>query len=175
MNKFWFCLLIIICSVNLCFASVDIFNRPSTSKEISNNMPELKNASCKFTQEKHLDSAVLKSGGNFKFVKDKGAIFETLYPIKSTDSYTSAKNKQINEIMNAVSNKKFAYLDKNFNLYFAKENDLWTIGLKPKKDSAVSSQLHDIIIKGKSDIKFIKISTVKNGTTEISFQQCTTK
>ncbi len=174
MNKFWFCLLIIICSVNLCFASVDIFNRPSTSKEISNNMPELKNASCKFTQEKHLDSAVLKSGGNFKFVKDKGAIFETLYPIKSTVSYTSAKNKQINEIMKAVSNKNFAYLDKNFNLYFTKENDFWTIGLKPKKDSAVSSQLHDIIIKGKSDIKFIKISTVKNGITEISFQQCTT-
>ncbi len=174
MNRFLFCLLIIICSVNFCFASVDIFNRPSTSKEISNNMPELKNASCKFIQEKHLESATLKSGGNFQFIKNKGAIFETLYPIKSTVSYTSAKNKQINEIMKAVSNKNFAYLDKNFDLYFMKENDLWTIGLKPKKDSAVSSQLHDIIIKGKSDIKFIKISTIKNGITEISFQQCTT-
>lgn len=174
MNKFWLFLLIIICSVNFCFASGDIFNHPAASKEISNNMPELKNASCKFTQEKHLESAVLKSGGNFKFLKDKGAVFETLYPIKSTVSYTSAKNKQINEIMKAVSNKNFAYLDKNFNLYFSKENDLWTVGLKPKKDSAASSQLHDIIIKGKSDIKFIKISTIKNGTTEISFQQCTT-
>ena len=172
MNRFWLSLIVILCFVNVCFASEIVFNHPSSSKEIANNMPVLKNVSCKFTQEKHLDSAILKSGGNFQFVKDKGAIFETLYPIKSTVSYTSSKNKQINDIMKAISNKNFAYLDKNFNLYFSKGNDLWIVGLKPKKGTAAYSQLHDIIIKGKSDIKFIKISTIKNGTTEISFQQC---
>ncbi len=174
MNRFLILLLIIFCGINFCFASDDVFNHQSTSKNISNSMPQLGNASCKFTQEKYLDSTVLKSGGNFKFIKDKGAIFETLYPIKSTVSYTSAKNKQMNEIIKAVSNKNFAYLDKNFNLYFKKENDVWTVGLKPKAGSAPASQLYDIIIKGKSDIDFIKISTIKNGTTEISFQQCTT-
>ncbi len=174
MNRFYFLLLIIFCSINFCFASDDVFNHQSTSKDISNHMPELGDAACKFTQEKYLESAVLKSGGNFRFIKDKGAIFETLYPIKSTVSYTSSKNKQINEIIKAVSNKNFAYLDKNFDLYFTKENDFWTVGLIPKKGSAPASQLHDIIIKGKSDIQFIRISTIKNGKTEISFQQCKT-
>ena len=112
----------------------------------------------------------MKSGGNFQFIKNKGAIFETLYPIRSTVSYTSSQNKQINDIIVAISNKNYSYLDKNFNLYYEKTNGLWTIGLKPKKGSVASSQLHDIIIKGKEDIQNIKISTIKNGVTDISFK-----
>ena len=151
-----------------------VFDYPSTAREVAEYLPPLNSIKCEFTQEKTLKNKTLKSGGNFEFIKDKGAIFETLYPIKSTASYKTTKNKQMNEIIKAVSNKNFAYLDKNFNLYFKKENDVWTVGLKPKAGSAPASQLYDIIIKGKSDIDFIKISTIKNGTTEISFQQCTT-
>ena len=174
MNKFLFFLLVILCGINLCFASEGVFNYPAASKDISKSIPELNSVSCKFTQERYLESSVLKSGGYFRYIKDKGTIFETLYPIKSTVSYNSSKNRQINDIINAVSNKNFGYLDNNFDLYYSKENNSWTVGLKPKAKSAVSSQLHDIIIKGKSEINFIKISTVKNGTTEISFQQCKT-
>ena len=119
--------------MSICFASDDIFNHPSTSKAISSQMPKLKDVSCKFTQEKYIGSAVLKSGGNFQFVKNKGAIFETLYPIKSTVSYTSAQNKQMNDVIVAVSNRNYSYLDRNFLLFYKKENNNWTIGLKPKK------------------------------------------
>ena len=74
MRKFWIFLLIILCGINICFASDDIFNHPSTSKAISSQMPKLQDVSCKFTQEKYINSVVLKSGGNFKFVKSKGMI-----------------------------------------------------------------------------------------------------
>ena len=156
--------------MNICFASDDIFNHPSTSKAISSQMPKLKDVSCKFTQEKYIGSAVLKSGGNFQFVKNKGAIFETLYPIKSTVSYTSAQNKQMNDVIVAVSNRNYSYLDRNFSLFYKKENNNWTIGLKPKKGSVTASQLHDIVIKGSVDINNIKIDTIKNGITDIHFK-----
>lgn len=170
MRKIFIFLLIILCGMNICFASDDIFNHPSTSKNISSQMPKLKDVSCKFTQEKYIGSTVLKSGGNFQFVKGKGAIFETLYPIKSTVSYTSSQNKQMNDVIVAISNKNYSYLDKNFSLFYKKENNNWTIGLKPKKGSVTASQLHDIIIKGNVDINNIKIDTIKNGTTDIHFK-----
>lgn len=156
--------------MSICFASDDVFNHPSTSKAISSQMPKLKDVSCKFTQEKYIGSAVLKSGGNFQFVKNKGAIFETLYPIKSTVSYTSAQNKQMNDVIVAVSNRNYSYLDRNFLLFYKKENNNWTIGLKPKKGSVTASQLHDIVIKGSVDINNIKIDTIKNGITDIHFK-----
>ena len=170
MRKFIIFLTIILCGICACFASEDVFNYPSTSKIISSQMPKLKDVSCKFTQEKYINSIVLKSGGNFQFIKDKGAIFETLYPIKSTVSYTSNQNKQMNDIIVAVSNKNYGYLDKNFSLFYKKENNNWVIGLKPKKNSVTASQLNNIIIRGKTDINNIKINTVKNGTTDIHFQ-----
>ena len=156
--------------MSICFASDDVFNHPSTSKAISSQMPKLKDVSCKFTQEKYIGSAVLKSGGNFQFVKNKGAIFETLYPIKSTVSYTSAQNKQMNDVIVAVSNRNYSYLDRNFLLFYKKENNNWTIGLKPKKGSVTASQLNDIVIKGSVDINNIKIDTIKNGITDIYFK-----
>lgn len=159
---------------NFCFALESVFSHPETSKNIAKNMPVLKNAACTFTQEKTIGSTVLKSGGNFKFIKNKGAIFETEYPIKSTVSYTSSQNKQMNEVIMAISNKNYSYLDKNFDLYFIKNNDIWTVGLKPKQGSPASTQIYNIIVNGQVDIKQIKISTIKNGTTDISFK-CGTK
>ncbi len=173
MRRFLVLLILILAGINFCLASDDIFNHPSTGKQVSKLMPRLKDAACKFEQEKYIGDAVLKSGGNFKFIKDKGAIFETLYPIKSTVSYTSSQNKQINDIMVAISNNNFTYLDKNFNIYYKSENSIWTVGLKPKKSSVASSQINDIVIKGRNDIENIKINTMKNGITDISFK-CTT-
>ena len=152
-------------------ASEGVFSHPSTSKDISSQMPKLHDAACKFTQQKNINGTVLNSGGDFKFISNKGAIFETTYPIKSTVSYTSEQNKQINNVILAVSNKNYGYLDKNFDLFFLpQEGGQWTIGLQPKKSSVVHGQLHNIVIYGGKDIKRIKISTVKNGTTDISFK-----
>lgn len=172
MRKFLvlFLLLIAFGEIGICYANDDIFNHQSTSKAISAQMPKLKDTSCKFTQEKYIGSAILKSGGNFQFIKSKGAVFETLYPIKSKVSYTSAQNKQINDVIAAISNKNYSYLDKNFALYYKKENNNWVIGLKPKKGSVTASQLNNIIIKGNIDINNIKIDTVKNGITDIHFK-----
>lgn len=80
----------------------------------------------------------------------------------------------MNEVIMAISNKNYSYLDKNFDLYFVKNNDIWTVGLKPKQGSAASTQINNIIVNGQVDIKQIKISTIKNGTTDISFK-CGTK
>ena len=156
--------------IGICYANEDVFNHQSTSKEISARMPKLKDTSCKFTQEKYIGSSILKSGGNFQFIKNKGAIFETLYPIKSKVSYTSAQNKQINDVIIAISNKNYSYLDKNFTLYYKKESDNWIIGLKPQKGSVTASQLNNIIIKGNININNIKINTTKNGITDIHFK-----
>ena len=93
-----------------------------------------------------------------------------MYHIKSTVSYTSAQNKQMNDVIVAVSNKNYSYLDKNFSLYYKRENGNWTIGLKPKKGTIIASQLNNIIIKGNVDINNIKIDAIKNGTTDIHFK-----
>ena len=170
MRKFGIVLLTILCGISVCFASEEVFNHPTTSRAISSQMPKLKDVSCKFTQEKYIGSAVLKSGGNFQFIKNKGATFETLYPIKSTVSYTSSQNKQMNDVIVAISNKNYSYLDKNFSLFYKKENNSWIIGLKPKKGTVPASQLNNIVIKGSNDINNIKISTIKNGTTDIHFK-----
>ena len=168
--KIWILTLIVILCANICFAMENVFSHRETSKNIAKNMPSLKDAVCTFTQEKTIGSTSLKSGGNFKFINSKGAIFETEYPIKSTISYTSAQNKQMNEVIMAISNKNYSYLDKNFDLYYMKKNNIWTVGLKPKENSPASTQINTIIVNGQVDIKQIKISTVKNGTTDISFK-----
>ncbi len=171
MRKFLILLVVIFACANLCFAFEEVFNYISSSRSIAREMPKLGDAYCKFTQEKYIGNTVLKSGGNFKFIKDKGAIFETLYPIKSTVSYSASQNKQMNSVIVAVANGNYAYLDKNFNLYYKKDNNgVWIIGLKPKKNTVPAQQLNYIIVKGSKDISNIKISTIKNGITDISFK-----
>lgn len=164
--SFLFFILII---ADAAFAIENVFTHPSTAKNIAQYVPVLKDASCKFTQERNLPAynTIIKSGGNFKFIKDKGVIFDTEYPIKSTVSYTSGQNKHVNDIILAISNKNYSYLDKNFNMYFVQENGLWTIGLKPKNNSL--GQMQSLIISGKTDINHIKIDTLNNGITDIRF------
>ena len=71
MRKFLILLISILCGINLCFAVEDVFNHLSTSKAIAQQMPKLGDAYCKFTQEKRIGETVLKSGGNFQFIKIK--------------------------------------------------------------------------------------------------------
>ena len=69
---------------------------------------------------------------DFKFDKNEGIFFETTYPIKSTTSYSNKDNQQINDIILAISNKKYSKLDKMFDFYYEKKGLIWTWGLKPK-------------------------------------------
>lgn len=176
-NVLFFALLLFATFQNA-FAS-DIFNHPISAEDASKKMPVFGNKTCKFTQNKYLTSSKinLTSGGNFRFIKDKGVNFETTYPIKAQNSYTTADNKQVNSIVKAVVNKNFSYIEKNFDLYYMTINSSqWIFALKPKAKSPLNKSLKSLHITGENInntgiITKMVIST-ENNTTTISFTQC---
>ncbi len=149
-----------------------IFQHPSTPDKVF--VPQYKNVSCKFTQTKTIPNsqAYVKSGGNFKFKSENGVIFETLYPIKTTTSYTTGQNKRISDIITAVSKKDYSYLNKNFDLFYIKNNAGWKLALKPKTSSKAGSVMNSIIISGGQFINQIDINTLNSGNTNINFTEC---
>lgn len=164
-------LTVIFAALILCSAvfAADVFDFPVTAENLAAALPPLNSVSCKFTQEKIFPKSTLKSGGNFHFIKEKGVIFETLYPVKTTASYTSTHNKQINDIITGIANKNYSFINKNFNLYYVKEGDLWTVALKPKPKSPAAQQLKDIIIHGQTNINQININPLGGSSTKINF------
>ena len=100
------------------YSLADIFDYPADTQTVVESLPQFNSISCKFTQEKVFPQRTLQSGGNFHFIKEKGVIFETLYPVKTTTSYTSSGNKQINEIITSIANKNYSVINKNFNLFY---------------------------------------------------------
>lgn len=152
------------------FATSNIFeNKVDTS---SIDIPAFKNVSCKFEQIKQFNNNSIKSGGDFRFLLKKGVIFETLYPVKYTTSYSSKENKYVNDIILSISKKNFSSIEKHFDIYYLKNATNWILGLKPKQDDTVSEQLNHILIFGEKDINKIIINTINSGSTEISFSQC---
>ena len=155
----------------------NILNHKISAKEVAKKLPEFKNTTCKFTQDKTIksssaESVTLKSKGNFKFEKDKGVTFETTYPVKSVTSYTSAQNRHISSIVKALANKNYTYLEKNFEIYYLQIPDKnWELALKPQKDSKASSALKIISIKGKTKIDSMIIDT-QNSKTTIRYTDC---
>lgn len=129
------------------------------SEELMKQLPKLESIDCKFKQEKLIKNIQkpLLSNGNFKFVKGEGVYFETLYPVKSTVSYTNKDYKQINDIILAISNKKYSKLDREFDFYFSKDQNLWTLTLKPKTESKSSKYLDSLTIEGEEYINKIVI------------------
>ena len=142
-----------------CAFASGVFNYPITAKDAAEKLPELNSIECTFEQEKIFNNKTLKSGGDFKFLKDRGVIFETLYPIKSVSSYTTDQNKQINDIITGIANKNYSFI-KKIN---------WTFALRPKEKSPTSSQLESITIYGKNYIKKIDIKTKNGSSTSINF------
>lgn len=154
----------------------NVLNYKIGAKQAAASLPEFADASCKFTQEKTIKNTssapvILKSGGDFKFVKSKGVIFETTYPVHTVSSYTSSQNKQVSAIIKAISEKNYSYLEKNFDIFYLKTPADWEIALKPKKDSKTASQMKMIYIKGKTHISKMNIETV-NSKTSIQFTEC---
>ncbi len=150
-------------------AYANVFEHQTTAEKLANSLPEINSVSCKFTQEKKFPKSTLKSGGNFHFVKERGVIFETLYPVKTTTSYTSANNSQINNIIKGIANKDYSFINKNFELYYEKEANNWIVALKPKAKSPAAQQLKNIIIYGNRNINQIDINTLNGNYTKIKF------
>ncbi len=149
----------------------DVFDKPSNVSSVVKSLPEIKNVSCKFTQEKFIANSAmtLKSGGNFVFDRNNGVIFETLYPVKSTVSYSSNSNKQINRVVNSIINKNYSDLEKNFNIYFEKNSLLWSLGLIPRRETATAEVIDKLKISGNSYIKTIEIKTIGGDITTLNF------
>lgn len=154
-----------------CFA--DVFQNRANISSFVNEIPQMNSISCKFKQEKTIKGIEkpLISGGNFKFVKDKGIFFDTTYPIKSSTSYTTGEYKQINSIINAISNKKYKNLENEFDFYFNKENAKWNLGLKPKQTAQSARYISSIQISGRNIIDKIIIDTTNGNKISQWFYQ----
>ena len=141
-------------------------------QDIMDNLPEIKNTYCDFTQEKYISNSGIKlvSGGKFQFDKENGVIFETLYPIQNTISYSASANQKINRIVNAISNQNFSALEKNFDLVFDEKETSWYLQLTPKTDSQMAQVLKFIELSGnKQSIEKIHIYNVNSDYTLLKF------
>lgn len=154
---------------NFCLAS-EVFDYPQSVSVIVKEIPQLNSISCKFTQEKHFQNSnsVIKSRGNFKFLKGQGVFFETTYPIHSVTSYTTSDYKQINSVIKAISAKSYSKIERQFQLYYRKKSSYWELGLVPKKMTKTAKYLKYIDIEGSKDISKITILT-KNGVKTIIY------
>ncbi len=165
-------LILIICLFSICTTvyAQNVFDNKTTASDIINYLPRFGSVNCKFYQTKNISNvSQVKSSGNFKFIENKGVIFETTYPVKAVTSYTNEQNKRANEIILSISKGNYKFLDNNFDIYFLK-NQNWTLALKPKQSNNASKQLNNIIIKGNQ--KYIEQITfnTRNGQTDIHFE-----
>lgn len=165
---------ILICTILFAESCVfaDVFSHPANIENVK--FPDFETVSCKFTQTKTIpnSSSALKSGGDFRFVKGKGVIFETDYPLQMITTYTSDENKRISNIIESINKKNYSYMNQNFNVFYEKKESNWILALKPKKDSKINSHINSIIIEGAKYINKLDINTLKNGSTKINFTEC---
>ena len=137
----------------------NVFEHEQNLAFISDKLPALESITCKFRQEKVLppSGAILKSSGDFVYEKNKGVTFYTTYPIKTVSSYTSKEYRQISSIINAISNKSYSKIEKEFRFFYTGEKENWHFGLLPKPDSAAYNYLKSVEIEGNSK-KILKIT-----------------
>ena len=149
----------------------NLFENSASLQDISKNIPKMKSIKCKFKQEKHLQNIQkpLVSSGDFEFIENKGVYFYTKYPIESKTDFTNEKYKQINDIVSAISNKKYSKLEREFDFYFEGNNSNWSLGLKPKKNSKAFDYISSISIEGTSYINKIAINQTNGNKTLIWF------
>ena len=149
----------------------DVYEHPAALSSIAEKIPVIESVKCKFKQEKTMPNIAkpLVSGGDFEFVKDKGVYFYTLYPIKSTVDYTNKNYKQVNDIVKAISAKKYEKLEKEFSFFFTGNSGNWTLGLKPKQNSPAKNYITSITIQGSSYINQININQTNGNKTAIWF------
>lgn len=149
----------------------DVYNSPSGLENISKHIPKMGSIKCKFRQEKYLKNIEkpLVSTGDFEFAENKGVYFYTKYPVQSTVDYTNKSYKQINDVVNAVSTKKYSRLEKEFDFFFEGNSDKWSLGMKPKKSSNAYNYISSIKIDGTNYINKISIVQTNGNKTVLWF------
>lgn len=152
-------------------ARAEVFEHPKNLVEIVPKIPELNDIKCKFEQEKIITGSniVLKSSGDFEFSKENGVIFKTTFPIENTTSYETSEYKQINDIVRAISNKKYEKIEAIFDFYFEQNGEVWILGLTPKKSKQVAKYLKSVEIVGSKNISKMKVTTQNSVVTSIKF------
>ena len=160
-------LLLFLCSS----AFAGVYDFPTNLKTISNQIPKMGSIKCKFRQEKRLQNIAkpIISSGNFEFTENKGVRFITQYPIQSTVDYTNKNYKQINDIIHAISTKKYSKLEKEFHFFFEGDTNLWTLGMKPKENSNAYNYISSITISGAEYIHKIDIQQTNGNKTILWF------
>ena len=173
MNKIVLLFFLIIFLFSPQVANANLFDKPAKIEDFIMLLPEMKSVSCKFEQTKYLNNVEkpIISSGNFKFIEKEGVFFETLKPIKSTMSYTNKDYKQINDIVLAISQKKYSKLNKDFNYFFDKKERSWELGLKPKTESPASNYIISISINGNNHIEKMKLQFKNGSSTTICFSE----
>ena len=166
-------ILLILSFFIICPAFANLYDNVVKLETISAELPELGNIKCKFRQEKYQNniSKPLKYGGDFEFIKGKGVYFYTKYPIVANSDYTSEKYKQINDIVKAISAKKYSKLEKEFSFYYNTINDSWALGMKPKKNSSAFNYISSITLEGREYIKKINITQTNGNKTLLWFEK----
>lgn len=149
----------------------DVYDFPTNLESISKNVPKMGSIKCKFKQEKYLRNIEkpLVSSGDFEFAEKNGVYFYTKYPVQSTVDYTNKNYKQINDIVNAVSTKKYSKLEKEFNFYYQGNSEKWALGMKPKKNSNAYNYVSAITIDGSDYIHKISIQQINGNMTVLWF------
>ena len=169
MKKFSFIILLFF--IISCPVLADVYKFPSNFESISKQIPKIHSIKCKFKQEKHLQniSKPLISSGDFEFVENKGVYFHTLYPFESTVDYTNKNYKQINDIINAISAKKYSILEREFYFFYEGNINKWTLVMKPKKNSNAYNYISSITLNGADYINKIIIKQTNGNMTTLWF------
>ena len=156
---------------SLSFAN--LYDKPAQLQDISDKLPKMHGIKCKFKQEKYLQNIQkpIISGGDFEFIENKGVYFYTKYPVESTTDFTNEKYKQINDIVKAISSKKYSKLENEFDFYYSGDISNWSLGLKPKKSSDAHKFISSITIEGKHYINKININQTNGNKTLIWFEK----
>lgn len=153
------------------FAFADVFNSPKNLESIAPKLPPFNEVNCNFKQEKRLpNNVILKSSGKFSFKKETGVVFKTTYPIQAVNSYSPKEYNQINDIINAIANRKYAKIENQFNFYFV-ESSPWEFAMKPKASSQTSKYVKSIEIYGNKHISKLIITTTNAVKTTIWFYE----
>lgn len=154
-------------------ACADVWDSPEPLENIASKLPEITDIKCRFAQEKTIPNIdkTFVSSGDFQFIKNEGVYFYVKQPIVQEINYTNRNYKQINEVIKAVSSKKFKKLEKEFDFFFEKNTAerSWTLGLKPKEKTA--EFLSSITLEGSDFIQRIKIEMINGALTDIRFEK----
>lgn len=159
----------IFCLITLS-ACADVFDNKTDLKMISQNIPQMESIKCKFRQKKFLSNIQkpIISSGDFEFRKGEGVYFNTTYPVKSATNYTNKNFKEVNSIVNSISNKNYSKLERDFDFFYSGNKTEWTLGLKPKNQDT-ADYLSYITVEGSDYIHKISIKQTNGNITTLWF------